>query len=63
MGEKIKNILLSLICVACGAFFAMNKADSLFVVGFIPVPGWLLAAGMIILGLAVLIMALSSKSK
>lgn len=61
MGDKIKTIFAGIICAAIGIFFAMDGADSLFLVGFIPVPGWLLAAVFVIGGLAVLVIGLTSK--
>lgn len=61
--KKDDNILfiVSAILVLCGIFLVFREAESLFVVGFIPMTGWLLGIAAIVLGVIVLVAAIKDK--
>lgn len=62
-GKKDDMILLvvSAILIACGIFLILTEAEHLFIVGFIPMTGWLLGIACIVLGIIVLAAAIKEK--
>ena len=62
--KKDDNILfvVSAVLVLCGVFLILTEAESLFVVGFIPMTGWLLGIVSIVLGVVVLVAAIKEKT-